>query len=351
MKRKMILFGLALVVLTGAILFGSLVYMTNLVLPKGSVEEFAALHGPADSELYRAEEKLHGGGGQYVISNYLKELPADSELRQQLGGAQWVEQPLDNYALFYVTQPSHELREQIQEEPEFQYMEVALAKCDFSLVELDEALDALDVYLASAPISVRNSVQTSLISPRGNRVAIYVKNWSAFDQLSLAKAMGTMCPRLFIVEEDLDKAMPQMEFIHYDRWMYEEEFRNWALPEYGGTGKEIPKEIAVKAGKKMEQILDEYMLCLALTDGTKNWRSAGLVDGAGNNQFYGCLQTWSWKQMPVYYDPYSRPAQADFDHVSYVYYDEWGKAQEYLTKAVFREMADFAYPIVVLHSY
>ena len=96
MRKKLILFGLVLVLLTAGILFGSLVYITNMVLPKGSAEEFAALRGPADSELYRAEEKLHGGGGTHAVRNYLEELPADSELRRQLGGAQWVEQPMDN---------------------------------------------------------------------------------------------------------------------------------------------------------------------------------------------------------------------------------------------------------------
>lgn len=349
MKRKLILVGLILMLLTGAILFGSLAHVANTVLPGGSVEDFAALKGWDDSIIYRDQEKRYYGGSRYQAQEYLINSDEGSVLHEQLGGFQWMEEGVRHYALLYVTQPSQQLRDELQQDPELEYMEVALAKCDYSLLQLQEALETLDAYLETAPASVRNSIQTSLISPRENRVAIYVKNWSIFDQLNLAKAMGTMAERLFIVRENLNRMLPQMEFFHYDQWRLDEEFRDWTLPEYGGTAKPIPAEIMTEAGKKMESLWYEYLFCMKFTVGTRNWRTAGLVDGAGYNSFYACLQTWSWKQIARLFDNFDRPAHAT--EVLYVYYEEWGKQQEYLTKAIFHEMADFQYPIVVVHSY
>jgi len=202
-KRKMILLGLALVLLTGAILFGSLVYMTNMVLPKGSAEEFAAVKGWDNSILYREEEKSRNGGDVYQAGEFLKTVFANDSLRQKIGGMQWVENDFDHYALFYVTEPSQELRKQLQEDPACKHMEVVLSKCDYSLLELAEAEKKFVAYLSTAPESIQNSVQFYMVMPHQNRVAVYVKDWSITDQLRLAQALGADCPKFYLVEGDL----------------------------------------------------------------------------------------------------------------------------------------------------
>lgn len=350
--KKLVLFGLVLVLLTCAVLFGSLVYIMNMVLPSGSAEEFAALKGWDDSVIYRDQENRYYYGGEYHAESYVGGLEEGSLLRKQLGGMQRIKNETEKYALFYVTEPSQQLRDQIQQEPEFEFMEVALAKCDYSLTQLGEALSALDAYLPTAPASVRDSVQVSLLLPRKNRIVIYVQNWSLFDQLCLAQAMGPLCPRLYLVEENLDETMPQMEFIHYDDWA-SGEGEEWWSSEYGGTKEPISEQTAYEAYSKMRQIRDDYFLNMELSVGTMNWRMAGLQVN-DTYRYCGCMLITS--QMKYY----TGPPMADFigvrpaewtEEESYSYYESWEKTQEYLTKAIFREMEDFEYPIVVLHSY
>lgn len=353
MRKKMVLFGLALMLLTGAILFGSLVYMTNMVLPKGSAEEFAALRPEV---LYRDADGKHYGSNKNTASQYVKNLTEDDPLHNILGGFFWIDEEKDDYILFYVTEPTEQLREQLQQKPELEYCEVALAKCDFTLRQLTDVMQKMDAYLETAPASVRNSVQVNVLSPRENRIAVYVKNWSVFDQLKLAKAMGPMAQCLYVIEEDLDTVFPQMQFILIDDWAkVDGEQTNWVTPEMGGTCKEIPIKELYAAYGKMDRIRDEYTDHMVYCTGWMNWRIGGLYVEDTNMQLYGALRIGS--QMKIYTGNQIfndmigvRPARWGPEE-SYAFYDSWGKTQEYLTKAIFHEMADFEYPIVVLHSY
>jgi len=353
MRKKLLLIGLVLALLTGAILFGSLVYMTNMVLPGGSIEELTALRPEV---LYRATDKRYSGSIESTASQYIEALAADDPLHDILGGFFWNEEGEDEFVLFYVTEPTEQLRERLQQKPELEYYEVALAKCDFTLQQLQEAQETLDAYLETAPLSVKNSVQISLLLPRENRIAVYVKNWSAFDQLNLARAMGPMVQRLFIVRENLNRMLPQMEFIHYDDWIgLDGEKMNWTTPALNGSREEIPAKERWAAYDKAKRIRDEYTDHIEYCTGWKNWRYSGLYLDIRNAHCFGALMLGS--QMKIYTGDGIlndllgwRPANWSPDE-SYAFYDSWGKQQEYLTKAIFREMADFQYPIVVVHSY
>lgn len=353
MRKKLVIVGLVLALLTGAILFGSLAYVANTVLPKGSAEEFAALRPEV---LYRDTDQRYYGSTKSIASQYIEALAADDPLHDILGGFFWNEEGEDEFVLFYVTEPTEQLREQLQKEERLEYHEVALAKCDFTLRQLQEAQEMLDAYLETAPVSVKNSVQISLLSPRENRIAVYVKNWSAFDQLNLAKAMGTMVQRLYVIQQDLDQTLPQMRFFFYDDWArMDGEQTNWVTPKVGGTCEEIPAKELFAACGKMKLIRDTYVDHMVYCTGIMNWRVAGLYVEDTNMALYGALRVVS--QMKVYTGDTIfndmlgiRPASWGPDE-SYAFYDSWGKTQEYLTKAIFHEMADFKYPIVVVHSY
>ena len=218
MKRKLILVGLILMLLTGAILFGSLVYMTNMVLPKGSAEEFVQLANDPNQQLFRGED-VPATSAKVVWRN-LKEYVVQ-EYAQQLGGVFVYEE--EKYVLLYMKDASEPLRQQLQtiSEETFQNgpREIALRDCDYSLRELALAQQVLDSYLETAPLSVKRSVQTAFLAPRQNRIAVYVRQWSVFDQLNLARAMGTLSPRLFIVKEDLSKTTPDISVIEQDEWL------------------------------------------------------------------------------------------------------------------------------------
>ena len=215
MRKKLVIVGLVLALLTGAILFGSLAYVANTVLPNGSVEEFAALNGE-QKILFFDEKNRYFGGSEGKAWDFVEALDDESALSAMLGSVSWSEK--EHRILLCVTEPTQQLRDEIQQDPACRYMEVALAKCDYTLRELAEAEKKFEAFLSSAPKSLQDSVQFYMVMPFQNRVAVYVKNWSIADQLRLAQALGADCAKFYLVKGNLMETTENITIGDREAW-------------------------------------------------------------------------------------------------------------------------------------
>lgn len=360
LNRKFWIVWIVMILFSALVVGGILLSIANRQLPAEDWAAFSARTATLRTDPYRAKWTQNGERRTYITA-WAKEHP------EGLGGVFQYEP--DGIVRVYAKDADEGYLARLMEESwhsDGQLLE--LCACDFTLAELSEALAVLDGYLESAPSSLRDSVQVSLLMPWQNRVAVWVTDWSALDQYRLAKALGPMASRCVLIREDLDAVLPGMEFIWVGDWLRWDEDGNsvgeaakWASTLLGGD--QEPLDFALiktwmpRLRSAQRTYADNLYYC---PDEGLNERAAGMgssypMDGwDGSERHYRCFVLTSRKRRwtgshPLTDDMGGTSNWSDED--SYPFYEDWDILQQRIYRAVLRDAADCPVPIVVLYGY
>ena len=357
MNRRIYLVWLLVILVMALACGGMLLSMANSQLPREDWQTFSARR-EALREAPLQGKWRQSGRQTIFITHWAK------ENAENLGGVFPYE--ADGVVRVYAKGADEALQARLLEEAWYSDgKELELCPCDYSLAELSEALEALDAYLEQAPASVRESVQLGILMPAQNRVAIWVTHWSALDQYRLAKALGPAAGRCVLIREDLDQVLPQLEFVSARDWFRRDEEGNlvgesakWLTTKAGGSNDPLDwpviKEWKLLLSRSQRHYADNLSYC---PDEGLNWRAAGVGSAYtldGSELSYSCFLLTSrqrrWTGKTALQDSMGGTVGWP-DEESYAYYQDWGRGQERIYRAVLRDAADCPAPIVVIYGY